>query len=154
MTEDQEDPQQAVISAISARLREALSRAGGAAKVAKRIGMPPMTISNYVAGRDMKASALAALADACEVSIEWLATGRGTMTGASGTGFPGFDDSMSEPANFYQLCMLIWHCQDYFRGIGHTPSLADVLEWVSQLYPKSSKFSDYKFKVVVDQPLS
>ncbi len=61
------------------RLRQAINLAGGATAVARKISMAPTTINNYLAGRDMKASALAALADACGVSIEWLAVGRGPM---------------------------------------------------------------------------
>ena len=39
--------------------------------------MPIATLSNYLAGRDMKAEALVTLAEVCRVSLEWLATGRG-----------------------------------------------------------------------------
>ncbi|GGG30738.1 hypothetical protein GCM10010964_18320 [Caldovatus sediminis] len=42
--------------------------------------MPVGTLNRYIAGRDMKASALVALAAACGVRVEWLATGRGAMT--------------------------------------------------------------------------
>ncbi len=41
--------------------------------------MPVGTLDRYIAGRDMKASAMIALAKACNVSIEWLATGKGPM---------------------------------------------------------------------------
>ena len=61
------------------RLKEALRDAGGAAAVARKIGMPMPTLNNYIAGRDMKASAVVALADGCGVSVEWLATGRGDI---------------------------------------------------------------------------
>lgn len=47
--------------------------------MARRSGMPLGTLSRYQSGREMKASALIALAQATGVSLEWLATGRGPM---------------------------------------------------------------------------
>lgn len=41
--------------------------------------MPLTTLGRYLGGRDMKASAMVALAEATGVSLEWLATGRGPM---------------------------------------------------------------------------
>jgi AcrR family transcriptional regulator len=61
------------------RLREAVRAAGGNQAVARRAGIPVGTLNNYLAGRDMKASAMIAVAGACSVSIEWLAAGRGPM---------------------------------------------------------------------------
>jgi transcriptional regulator with XRE-family HTH domain len=58
------------------RLREAIRAAGGNLVVSQRSGVPISTLNNYLAGRDMKAAALIALAEACNVSVEWLATGR------------------------------------------------------------------------------
>jgi hypothetical protein len=63
----------------TARLSTAVKRAGDRLAVAKRAGMPVGTLNNYLRGRDMKAAALVALANACRVSVEWLATGRGEM---------------------------------------------------------------------------
>jgi phage repressor protein C with HTH and peptisase S24 domain len=60
-----------------ARLREAVKSAGGNRSVALRAGVPLATLNNHLAGRDMKASTLVALARAANVSIEWLATGDG-----------------------------------------------------------------------------
>lgn len=61
------------------RLREAIDQAGGPKAVADRSGIPYGSIQHYRAGRDMKATAIAALADACGVTIEWLVAGRGPM---------------------------------------------------------------------------
>ncbi len=60
------------------RLRLAVSRAGGLAHVGAISGVPTRTLSRYLSGQEMKVQSLAAIADACGVSIEWLATGRGT----------------------------------------------------------------------------
>lgn len=61
------------------RLREAVKAAGGNLVVAQRAGVPLNTLGNYLRGRDMKATALISLAEACNVSLDWLATGRGSM---------------------------------------------------------------------------
>ncbi len=57
------------------RLRSAVRAAGGNQAVAERANMHVGTLNRYIAGRDMKASALITLADACNVDIEWLAVG-------------------------------------------------------------------------------
>ncbi|WP_182356128.1 LexA family transcriptional regulator [Komagataeibacter europaeus] len=44
-------------------------------QVAARTGVPFGTLNRYIVGRDMKASAMIALAKACGVSLDWLATG-------------------------------------------------------------------------------
>jgi hypothetical protein len=41
--------------------------------------VPVGTISNYLLGREMRASAMIALARACRVNLQWLATGDGPM---------------------------------------------------------------------------
>jgi transcriptional regulator with XRE-family HTH domain len=58
------------------RLREAVRLAGGNAVVAKASGVPLSTLSAYMDGRDLKISRAAAIAKACGVSLDWLATGR------------------------------------------------------------------------------
>lgn len=68
------------IAERASRLRDAVRAGGGNKAVAQRAGMPVGTLNNYVGGRDMKASALVALAVACGVRLEWLATGQGPMT--------------------------------------------------------------------------
>ncbi len=58
------------------RLRQAVRAAGGNKAVAFRSGVPLATINNYVRGRNgMKIEPLAALAAACQVSLEWLVSG-------------------------------------------------------------------------------
>lgn len=44
---------------------------------ARRCGFSESTLRNYLDGADPSRSRLVAIADACDVSIEWLATGRG-----------------------------------------------------------------------------
>ncbi len=61
---------------IAERLRHALKLAGGPSKVSARSGMSLRTIANYSSERsELKASSLVRLAEACDVSLDWLATG-------------------------------------------------------------------------------
>src|ERR1700733_5194973 len=61
---------------VAARLHEAVRAAGGNLMVARRSGVPLATVNNYVRGRNgMKIEPLAALAVACNVSLEWLVSG-------------------------------------------------------------------------------
>jgi len=60
---------------VSSRLRSAIGRAGGNKAVSTRSGIPLSTLTTYLAGRDMKASAAAKIAHACSVSVDWLLTG-------------------------------------------------------------------------------
>lgn len=61
---------------VTARLKQAIGQAGGATAVARRAGIPISTLNTYLNGRDMRRQSLVALAEACGVSLEWLATGK------------------------------------------------------------------------------
>lgn len=62
---------------MAERLRQAVSLGGGPGKVSEKSGVPLRTLNNYMSGRsEMKATALVHLADACGVSVDWLASGR------------------------------------------------------------------------------
>ena len=72
------------------RIREALADGGGRVQVAGQIGVHPGSLTRYMAGRDLPTATLVAIADACGVSVEWLATGRGPKNDGSITsGLPG-----------------------------------------------------------------
>jgi len=71
-------------SDVSERLRHAVEMAGGPSRVSAQSGIPLRSLSHYLGGRDMRRAALVALADACGISVEWLATGRGAMSAHSG----------------------------------------------------------------------
>ena len=130
------------------RLKEALRDAGGAAAVARKIGMPMPTLNNYIAGRDMKASAVVALADGCGVSVEWLATGRGDIApGRQSEGLASyFGEYLYKSANFMGLCLLLSLCQEYHHRGGEVPTLEDVFEWIGPLYPKAHKLQVKKIE--------
>ncbi|GAN60125.1 transcriptional regulator [Acetobacter cibinongensis] len=63
------------IESISNRLKQAVENADGNKAVSERAGVPLSTLNGYLAGRDMKASAAARLAIACNVSPSWLLLG-------------------------------------------------------------------------------
>ncbi len=74
---------------VANRLRKAVRAAGGNLAVARRSGIPLATINNYVRGRNgMKIEPLSALAASCNVSLDWLVSGRE----ASASGPPAFPD--------------------------------------------------------------
>lgn len=63
---------------MAERLRRAVDLAGGPGLVSERSGVALRTLGNYTGGRtELKAGALIKLADACGVSLDWLATGQG-----------------------------------------------------------------------------
>ena len=61
---------------VARRLHDAVRVAGGNLAVAVRSGVPLATVNNYVRGRNgMKMKPLAAIAAACNVSLEWIVSG-------------------------------------------------------------------------------
>ena len=62
---------------ISARIRESINHAGGNAVVSGKSGVSLRTISNYISGStEPKIISLAQIAHTCDVSLDWLATGK------------------------------------------------------------------------------
>ncbi|WP_050793090.1 MULTISPECIES: XRE family transcriptional regulator [Acetobacter] len=64
------------ITNVSDRLREAVLAAGGNRAVSEKSGIPLSTLNTYIGGRDMRVSAAAKLAFACNVSLSWLLLGQ------------------------------------------------------------------------------
>lgn len=62
------------------RFRSAIRRAGGNQVIARIAGIPKGTINNLLSGTDIRVSAAFAIAAACHVSLDWLATGIGAET--------------------------------------------------------------------------
>lgn len=127
------------------RLRQAINWAGGATAVSRKAAMATTTINNYLAGRDMKASALVTLAKVCGVRVEWLATGHGDIQQESSdqvsvTSFPA--DQLLSPAHFKALVMLLISCREFYEKTGSVPTLADALDWIAPLYGKFLSMPD------------
>jgi hypothetical protein len=64
---------------FAARLRAAVHSAGTLKAVSERSGIPSGTLAHYLRGREMRVGAVAAVARATGVRLEWLATGAGPM---------------------------------------------------------------------------
>ena len=60
----------------SQRLKLAIRQAGGNKHIAEVTNIPVSTLNGYLTGGEWKVSNLVALARACNVSVEWLATGQ------------------------------------------------------------------------------
>ncbi len=73
------------------RLQEVIRAAGKVPAVSRKTGIPIGTLRHYQRGRDIPSASLVVLADACAVSVEWLASGRGSRA-PSWLGKPAFID--------------------------------------------------------------
>lgn len=113
------------------RLKEAVKKGGGVSEVARRAQMPVPSLNNYLAGRDIKASALVKVAQAAGVSVEWLATGNeGPPSIAPALG----SDLLDRPAHFWGLLVAIRSCREWYHQTRGIPTLRDVLTWISGPY--------------------
>src|SRR5579863_194431 len=80
-------PLNPITAEIAARLRRVMREAGGNQAVADRAGVPVATVNNYMRARNgMKVEALALLAEACGVSLDWLVNGREPSQGLAESG--------------------------------------------------------------------
>lgn len=64
-------------NSLAARLADAVAQAGGRAAVVSRAAIAPNSLHEYLHGREMKLTVAVRIADACGVSLQWLATGTG-----------------------------------------------------------------------------
>ena len=69
----------AVLEGFIDRLQNLIDKAGGVGKLAKKAGISQRTIKHYLAGQEPTRLKLSAIADAADVYMEWLATGREVM---------------------------------------------------------------------------
>lgn len=126
----------------AARLREAVTKAGGITTVARAARMAVPTVNNYLSGRDLKTSALVKLANAMRVSVEWLATGEEAERPYNVSESSIFGrDLLESPANFSILIILLRSCQDAFYK-SDKPTLREAFEWVSSSYRKGRMLPD------------
>ena len=119
-------------SGVADRLRQAVKDAGGNLAVAKASEVPLSTLNDYLKGNDVKFSRMVDLANACKVSLDWLASGHENST------LPDFAllqrDMLSSPAHFWGLLISIRACREYHEKEQLVPSLADVLNWIGPGY--------------------
>lgn len=135
------------------RLRDAVRRAGGPRAVARRAAMPEATLNNYLGCREMKVAALITLAEATDVSLEWLALGRGTPSQLDVVPTDLFDLALLEKsAHFWGLHMAIRSAREWFDRSGIRPSLRDVLVWVGPVYRLAVPLPDRPLELVDEPP--
>lgn len=80
----------------SSRLRELADKLGGGAEIARRADISPSLVSRYLNGTNEPSfSNLAAIAQGCEVSLDWMVFGHGTLEGR-------IDHQLQVAVPFYQ----------------------------------------------------
>lgn len=84
---------------VAQRLQAAIDAAGGKRDVSSRSGVEMHMLNRFLKGQVIKQPALVALADACYVSVDWLATGRGAKEKIVVRGFsePSIDVAHNSP---------------------------------------------------------
>lgn len=119
----------------SKRLRQAVRRAGGNLAVARRAGMHLGTLNKYIAGRDMKASAMIALAQACGVSLDWLATGAAAPESPPPIPKPTPPPlGLFNQVNVPKLAGCLEAAQEAFTKHGQTPDTQRLIQAALLLY--------------------
>lgn len=112
------------------RLRVAVRKAGGNSVVSQDSGVPKRTIGRYLAGQEMKLHPLIALAKACGVTLEWLATGKEAPSApVSAAPAPALPPKLFSFADMDQLGAAIDGAQAAFAAqgkIGKGRALAQV----------------------------
>lgn len=145
---DHDDSDLNAIRERALRLREAVLKAGGGSVVARRANMPVPSLNNYLGGRDLKTSALVKLAQACDVSVNWLATGESEQGTSSGL---FRNEILDRPAHFWGLFVTIRSCQSWFSQMGQKPTLRDVLLWIKKPYETALALPDRPIEFQISQ---
>lgn len=140
-----------VVSGFGERLKQAVNRSGGATAVSRMSGVALSTLNDYLKGKEARFSRVTALAKACEVSLDWLATGRdnpsATVDTTGGKLESSFGEALSQPANFFIFCLVMASCQEYYSKLNKVPSLAESFEWISTPYSIGRELSDQPIKL-------
>lgn len=118
------------------RLKDCVQKGGGPSAVARKAGIPLGSINHYFLGREMKLSAAVSLADACGVSLSYLAKGvdDDSVPSESARWIRKFGDALHKPMGFFAFCLLMASCQYYFLQMRKRPTLAQALDWVAAPY--------------------
>ena len=123
------------------RLKEAVKLAGGNLAVATKASVPLSTLNSYLSGREMKLSTAVPIAAACNVRLDWLATGDGPMT-------PGRETAPAEPQktaplppptpfagiDVAQLAKALQAAASAFQTAGKNPSMHQLAQITALLY--------------------
>jgi hypothetical protein len=122
------------------RLREAIRQAGGQTAVSARSGIKMRSLSNYMTGlNDMKRQTVVTLADACGVTIEWLAAGRGPMRPSDSPAPPMPEPSSAPPSildnlDFARMVEAMRFALDAYNRRGAPPDPDQLARTLLALY--------------------
>jgi transcriptional regulator with XRE-family HTH domain len=132
------------IQGLPVRLRSAIDSAGGTAEISKKSGIPVSSINDYLNGREPRFSRIFAIAQACGVSLDWLAGKHsiGTSTDKVSEILILSDEFVRAPAHFWGLLVSIQSAREWFRFSGGAPTLLDVLRWIGEPYRSSLALPD------------
>lgn len=122
-------------SRIVERLRQAVEAAGGQAAVAKAAGVSASSLSEYLGGSEARFTRMAAIAEACSVSLDWLVGREAEVKSERPSELPVLSpDILSAPAHFWGLYVLIRSAQEFYQKTQAVPTLADVLQFIGPSY--------------------
>lgn len=145
MSEPDNAADRPAIEGFSDRLREAIQRAGGASAVSRRSRVALSTLNDYLKGKEARFTRVAALAAACNVSLDWLA---GVSPPSESLPHIAIlkPDVLNAKAHFWALFVLIRSCQEFHEQMNLVPTLADVLAWISNAYIQSQSLPDNRIE--------
>ena len=134
---------------VAKRLRIAIDRIGGNKGVMAKIGIPSRTLSEFLAGGEMKRGAVIALADACGVNIAWLAAGRGPMLASEEAAPAAAPSQATRPAESRVFSAMVTMDADVmgeaiaeatrdFTEANKSPSSTQLATYVLALYDRKS----------------
>ncbi len=133
VTDETETADNSMVRQIAARLRQAVDAKGGQSAISRLSGVPLSTLNGYLSGVDMKATNMVALAKACEVSVEWLATGNDPASSQSILPAPT-EIAMFASINIDQLARAMLTARDQFAARGGNPTWREQAQVVSIIY--------------------
>lgn len=117
------------------RLKQAVESAGGQAAVSKASGIPPSSLNEYLGGSEARFTRMAAIAAACNVSLDWLVGKPIEAPGRTVATLPILaPDILDAPAHFWALYVLIRSAQEFYSKTDLVPSLADILQFIGPSY--------------------
>ena len=120
------------------RLREALRRGGGNKVVSERSGVPLANLQTYLKGREMRIDTAIALAEACGVTLEWLATGKEAAAQAPAAAPPSGPQPLFQTVNMDMLGAAIDAAAAAFVAQGRSPQGRPFAQIICILYDEAA----------------
>ena len=122
----------------SERLRQAIHLGGGNKKVSEATGIGLTNIQNYLKGREMRIDTALALAEACGVTLEWLATGKDPAPQAPAAAPPSGPQPLFQTVNMDMLGAAIDAAAAAFVAQGRSPQGRPFAQIICILYDEAA----------------